>query len=135
MDVPGARKDVNRRQLRLALAAGLVLSLSVCDGDASVQARCRSAPSSEQLSCQDAVVVAREVASEKSVRSAQGRVVAYLDRIGVSEGHSVSAWFVRFAEPLLGRGTMECPSTQFTVVLHASSGQLLAYDVPDCLRQ
>lgn len=123
-----------RRLLRLAAAAGVVLALAACGGGESVDARCRSEPRSDQLTCEDAVTLARKVASENSVRSAQGGVVAYLDRMAVSKGHSVSAWFVNFIQPLLREGTSECPSTEFTVVLHADSGRLLAHDIPECMR-
>ena len=123
------------RLLRLAAAASVVLALGACGGGSSLDARCRSVPRSDQLSCHDAVALAENVASDASIRSAQGRVVAYIHRQGVSEGHSVSAWFVEFIDPVLEVGTTQCPSTEFTVILHAGSGRFLAHDIPECLRQ
>jgi hypothetical protein len=131
---PELREVLIHGVLRLAAATGIVLGLAACGGRSS-DAHCRSEPRSDQLTCEDAVTLALNVAAVDSVRSAQGRVVAYLDRMGVSEGHSVPAWFVTFTEPLLQEGKSECPSTEFTVVLDAGGGRLLANDIPGCLRR
>jgi hypothetical protein len=122
---------LQRRSVLIVATGGLVFALAGCAAE-SPEPECRSEPRADPLSCQDAAKLGLGVAQANSVWPAEGHVAAYLHLQGVSEGHSVPAWFVEVLDPILQRGSEECPATEFTAVLDAATGRVLAHDNVEC---
>jgi len=126
---------VVRRAAVLVLVTLLLLALVLagCSLSAPADTSCRSHDRPGFISCREARLIADAVARSHGFQA--GRIQASVRREGVAEGRSVPAWFVVAHRALYRSGSgSRCLVPEYTVVVAAASGRLLAWDEPSLAR-
>ena len=105
------------------------LSLMACAHTAATDSSCRSEDRAGFVGCREAMAIADAVAVSHQFDTSQ--IEASIRPEPVAKGRSVPAWFVTAHRAVFrSRSGLRCVVDEYTVVVEAATGRLLAWDEP-----